>query len=218
MTQIRPMPGSWIDLLAETAVRSPDRVAFSYLADGETPAGDLTYAQLDLRARAVGARLQALGLTGREVLLLYPSGLDYVVAFFGCLYAGAVAVPAYPPTRQPRSMARIVGIVQDCAATTVLTTAEFAVKLGSRMPAASALHVVATDDVPGAEAELWRPPRPVRTLWRSSSTPRAPPATHAAYCSHTAICCPTPMSRSASSAPPRRAGSCPGCPCTTTWA
>ncbi|MEU3554839.1 non-ribosomal peptide synthetase [Streptomyces fragilis] len=194
MTEIRPTPGSWIDLLADTAARAPDRVAFRYLADGETPAGELTYAGLDAGARAVAARLQALGLAGREVVLLYPSGLDYVTAFFGCLYAGAVAVPAYPPTRQPRSLARIVGIVRDCGAGTVLTTTAFAAKLGSRMPAAAELRVVTTDDVPSDEAELWsRPGAGADTLAfiqytsGSTSSPRGVLLTHGNLLSNAAV-------------------------------
>ncbi|MFI6894732.1 amino acid adenylation domain-containing protein [Streptomyces sp. NPDC050256] len=160
MTQIRPVAGSWTELLADTALRSPDRVAFSYLADGEVPAGELTYAQLDSRARVIGVHLQGLGLAGRRVLLLYPSGLDYVTAFFGCLYAGAVAVPAYPPTRQARSLERIAGIIQDCGVDTALTTAEFAGRLASRAPAVAGLRLVATDSVAqGDAADGWTPYR-----------------------------------------------------------
>ena len=57
----------------------------------------LTRGELDRRARALAARLQARGLAGRRALLLYPPGLEFIAAFFGCLYAGVVAVPAYPP-------------------------------------------------------------------------------------------------------------------------
>ncbi|MFJ6432809.1 amino acid adenylation domain-containing protein [Streptomyces sp. NPDC091416] len=160
MTQIRPVAGSWTELLADTALRSPDRVAFIHLADGEVPAGELTYAQLDSRARAIGVHLEELGLAGSRVLLLYPSGLDYVAAFFGCLYAGAVAVPAYPPTRQARAQERIAGIIQDCGVDTALTTAEFAGRLASRAPAVAGLRLVATDSVAqGAPADGWTPYR-----------------------------------------------------------
>ena len=68
----------------------------------------LSYAGLDERARAIAALLQEHGAAGERVLLLYPPGLDYIAAFFGCLYAGVVAVPAYPPrlTPQPAAAAR----------------------------------------------------------------------------------------------------------------
>ena len=63
-----------------------------------------------------------MGLTGERALLLYPAGLDFIAAFFGCLYAGVVAVPAYPPRRN-RSLSRIQAIVDDAQARVALTTA-----------------------------------------------------------------------------------------------
>ncbi len=95
--------------------------AFTYLVDGETEEVLLTYQGLDRLARAVAARLQAMGLAGQRALLLYPAGLDFIVAFFGCLYAGVVAVPAYPPRRN-RSLSRIQAIAADAEAKVALTT------------------------------------------------------------------------------------------------
>src|SRR4051812_39367422 len=86
-----------VELCWRRAEASPDRLAYTFLLDGESEEAHLTYGGLDLRARAIGARLQELGAGGERVLLLYPPGLEYVSAFLGCLYAGAVAVPAYPP-------------------------------------------------------------------------------------------------------------------------
>src|SRR5262245_17785744 len=94
-----------VELLCQRALEDPDRAAFTFLADADTEKGTLTYRELDRRARAVAGTLQSLGLVGERVLLLYPPGLDYVAAFFGCLYARAVAVPAYPPRRN-RSLDR----------------------------------------------------------------------------------------------------------------
>ena len=90
--------------------------------DGENEEIHLTYQQLDERARTVAARLTSMGLEGQRALLLYPAGLDFIVAFFGCLYAGVVAVPAYPPRRN-RSLSRIQAIVDDAKARVALTTA-----------------------------------------------------------------------------------------------
>ena len=56
--------------------------------------------------------LQRLDARGKRVLLLYPLGLEYIAAFFGCFYAGAVAVPAYPP-RLNRSLDRLQTIIAD---------------------------------------------------------------------------------------------------------
>src|SRR6185436_6607657 len=56
-----------------------------------------------------------------------PTGIDYVASFFGCLYAGAVAVPAYPPdpTRLDRSLPRLMAIVNDCQPLLALTVKRF---------------------------------------------------------------------------------------------
>jgi acyl-CoA synthetase (AMP-forming)/AMP-acid ligase II len=61
------------------------------------------------------------GLAGERALLLYPAGLDFIAGFLGCLYAGVVAVPVYPPRRN-RSMTRIQAIADDAEAKVALTT------------------------------------------------------------------------------------------------
>ncbi|MFS0516447.1 amino acid adenylation domain-containing protein [Nostoc sp. UIC 10607] len=110
-----------VDLLRYRAIHQPDIVAFTFLQDGETLETTLTYRDLDRCSRAIAAQLQALGLSGERALLLYPPGLDYLVAFFGCLYADVVAIPAYPPRNQ-RKAPRIEAIVADAQAKTALTT------------------------------------------------------------------------------------------------
>ena len=97
-------------ILRGRAARKPRAVAYTFLSDGEAEETNLTYGELDEQARAVAAMLQAAGAAGQRVLLLYPSGLEYVCAFFGCLYAGAVAVPAYPP-KLNRSLHRLQAVV-----------------------------------------------------------------------------------------------------------
>ncbi len=94
-------------------------MAFVFLADGETEKATITNAELDRQASVWAALLQARGLAGERVLLLFPPGLDYIAAFFGCLYAGAVAVPAYPP-RRGRSLDRLRAIANDARAAAVL--------------------------------------------------------------------------------------------------
>src|SRR5258706_12115714 len=89
--------------------------AITYLVDGENEEVWLTYHELDQRARAIGASLQAEGAQGKRILLLYPPGVDYIAAYFGCLYAGAIAMPAYPPRRQEPSR-RLESIVMDAGA------------------------------------------------------------------------------------------------------
>ena len=96
---------SLIDLLRRQADTSPDFVAYTFLQDGEVEAEKLTFAGLDRVARGIGAALAEMGGAGERVLLLYPPGSEFVSAFLGCLYAGALAVPAYPP-RSARGAAR----------------------------------------------------------------------------------------------------------------
>jgi amino acid adenylation domain-containing protein len=113
-----------VDLLRQRAHQQPDRLAYTFLSDGEAKEERLTYAELDRRARAIAARLQNLASTGDRVRLLYPPGLDYIAGFFGCLYAGVIAVPAYPPnpTRLKRTLPRLQAIVRDSEANVALTT------------------------------------------------------------------------------------------------
>ena len=101
-----------VELLRYRSSTQPDRVAYTFLHDEQTEATGLTYRELDRQARAIAAQLQALGLSQQRALLLYPPGLDYLSAFFGCLYAGVVAVPAYPPRNQ-RNTPRILAILTD---------------------------------------------------------------------------------------------------------
>ena len=90
-------PTTLVELLRWRASLQPEEVAYIYLVDGERQEISLTYAGLDEQARVIGARLQEHGMRGERALLLYPPGLDYIASFFGCLYAGVVAVPIYPP-------------------------------------------------------------------------------------------------------------------------
>src|SRR4030095_15912534 len=94
---------------------------YTFLVDGESTEVNITYGALDRQAQAIRAMLQQLGATGERVLLLSPSGLEYIAAFFGCLYAGAVAVTAYPP-RLNRSLERLEAIVADARPTVGMQT------------------------------------------------------------------------------------------------
>ena len=114
---------SLVDLLRRRALEAPERALFAFLPDGDDGAGvSLTRGELDCRARALAARLQELGLAQGRALLLYPPGLEFITAFFGCLYAGVLAVPAYLP-RLNRPMTRLQSIVDDARPCVVLTCA-----------------------------------------------------------------------------------------------
>src|SRR5262245_61544631 len=82
-----------LDAVSKWAADRPHRRAFAFLGDGEVETASLTFAQLEEKARDVAGSIAAVVAPGARVLLVYPPGLDFVVAFLACLYAGAVAVP-----------------------------------------------------------------------------------------------------------------------------
>ena len=153
-------PATLIDLLRYRAAHQTERTAYAFLEDGEAGGNSVDHGELDRQARIIASRLQRMGLAGGErALLLYPPGLAYIAAFFGCLYAGVVAVPAYPP-RLNRPISRLRSIVADSEATVALSTARILSNLERRLdhaPDMKSLRWLATDD--GEDpAEHWRHP------------------------------------------------------------
>ena len=110
-----------VELLRLRADLSPDRIVYRFLPGDSKPEQRITYAMLDRRARSLAVRIRETAKKGSRALLLVPPGLDYVAAYFGCLYAGVVAVPAYPPNPR-RPDPRIPSIVRDCEPEVALTT------------------------------------------------------------------------------------------------
>jgi acyl-CoA synthetase (AMP-forming)/AMP-acid ligase II/acyl carrier protein len=152
-----------VNLLRFRARTTPDHLAYHH----ESRSGDtrLTYAGLDAQARVVAARLQAFSEPGEPALLLYPSGLDFLAGFFGCLYAGVIAVPTHspePPLRpQGRSVQRIVGIARDAEPSVVLTTAALGValrELSTQIPSLAAARWIDTDQETSVRADAWVEP------------------------------------------------------------
>ncbi|MBD2468780.1 condensation domain-containing protein [Nostoc sp. FACHB-145] len=149
-----------VELLRYRSIEQANQEAFTFLHDGETPAGTLTYQELDRQSRAIASQLQALGLSGERALLLYPPAIDYLPAFFGCLYAGVVAVPAYPPRNQ-RNTPRILAILNDAQTAVILTTTAIKAQLQSLLSDKfniNSVHWLTTDNLtPGIE-EAWQEP------------------------------------------------------------
>ncbi|MFD5823955.1 AMP-binding protein, partial [Lentzea sp. NPDC060358] len=86
-------PGTIVDIARRHAESSPERPAYLFLADGVTESASHDFGGIDRRARAIAAELTARGSRGERVLIAYPSSMEYVESFLGCLYAGAMAVP-----------------------------------------------------------------------------------------------------------------------------
>ncbi|HYL05471.1 MAG TPA: fatty acyl-AMP ligase [Thermoanaerobaculia bacterium] len=152
---------SLVELGRARAESFGEQPLYTFLPDppGEDE-GHLSFAGLDLRARAIGAALQRLGAGGQRALLLYPPGLEFVAAFFGCLYAGVVAVPAYPP-RSARTLPRLLEIARDARPAVALTTTELKAAIGglaTQVPDLSALRLMATNEVPLEQAGDWSDP------------------------------------------------------------
>ncbi len=157
-----PVPKTHIvDCLRFWAGEVPEQPAFVFLQDGEGDEICWTFAELDRKVRSIAATLQSLGLKGQRVLLLYPPGLDFVAGFYGCLAAGAIAIPAYPPRRN-RNMLRIQAISDDAEAKAALSVHDVCDRVGTLLdeaPHLKDLTWLATDRIPEDRAGDWVAPR-----------------------------------------------------------
>jgi len=153
---------SLVDLLDHRALQQPENRAYTFLIDGEVEGAHLTYGELDRRARAIAAVLQQRVERGSRAMLVYPADLEFIVAFFGCLYAGVIAVPTYPPqTRTKRSLAKLRSIMNDVQPSVVLTFSSLSSMVESLFKQAQELQgipLITTDDIPNDLAEAWRDP------------------------------------------------------------
>jgi acyl-CoA synthetase (AMP-forming)/AMP-acid ligase II len=176
---------SLAEVLQTWAGQCPDSLAFGFLIDGEEEGPRLTYGDLDREARTVAAALQDVAGPDERALLQYPPGLDFISAFFGCLYAGVLPVPAYPPRfdRLAQSGQVLAGIAADCRPRVLLTSAALAGFLqGATL---GAKHCIATNQLDRSLASRWREPKtdpdaPALLQYTSGSTasPKGVVVTH----------------------------------------
>lgn len=149
-----------VELLRYRALHQPGKLAFTFLQDGEIESSSITYQELDQQARAIAAQLQSFGDTGFLALLLYPPGLEFIAAFFGCLYAGTVAVPAYPP-RLNKNVFRLEAIVASSQSAVVLTTTSQLTNIKDQFaqnPELAALRWLTTNNIASDQALDWQEP------------------------------------------------------------
>ena len=169
------------DLLPMRAMRHaeerPDERVLSFLDSSLELVESLTYRQLDHQARGVAAQLLDRGLSGAPVVLAFPPGLDFVTAFCGCLYAGAIAVPATLP-RSHRNNHRLAAILDDNGSQCVLTSADHSRDLSDLVSgSAPPIEVIAADLLsPLADGVSIAPPAPDRLafLQYTSGSTRSP--------------------------------------------
>ena len=165
------MPGSVLGERADTFVQALRRQsaelgadrAFAYLgSDGEIE-DELSFADLDRQAQRLGAWLQSRTQFGDRVLLMFPPGLQFVAAFFGCLYAGLTAVPTAVPGNR-RSLPRMAGIVGDAAPAAGLSSRRQLEATRRRWPEAlESLEWHALEDALESEASDWAEPQADRS-------------------------------------------------------
>ncbi|MEV6173505.1 amino acid adenylation domain-containing protein [Streptomyces sp. NPDC051954] len=152
----RPGGGTLVDILRDRADSTPHLTALEFLDDDGTERG-IGYAALDRRVRAVAAALTERGLRGERVMLLYPPGEDYVTAFLGCLYAGAVAVPVYVPTGK-RGLTAVLATGADAGAVLAMSNRMVMDAITAGFPELATIGTIqwlVTDEIPDSTAELW---------------------------------------------------------------
>ncbi len=181
----RPLPDDLVGMLRNRAELAAEETAFVFV-EGDGRERTISNAELDRQARTLAVQIQAQTSTGDRVLVVCVPGLAYVVAFFGCLYAGVVAVPAYPPTSR-RGMERLLRIAESC--TPRLGVAD---RLFDRAALPEALHELVWLPVEQATepvTESWQPApladRPIAFLqYTSGSTgePKGVLLSHANIC------------------------------------
>lgn len=145
-----------INLLRGSANTQGDRAGFLFLSPARGVEDRLGFAALHERSRAIASRLSRSVTPGARAVLCYGPGLGFIEAFFGCLYAGIVAVPIELP-RPNRDPVRLRSVVNDAKPEVVLTSRNHESQL---RPLATNLDIdlLITDDVSSAEASDWRPP------------------------------------------------------------
>lgn len=148
-----------IDILRWRSEVEPNKTVYRFLADGETERDIITYKHLDRKCRAIGAALQRQGLSGERALLLYPPGIEYIAAFFGCLYAMVIPVPLYPPRPHQRSQkaGRLRGVLEDAQPAIALTSTELAASATALLEGGP-VSTQATDRIALELADKWAPP------------------------------------------------------------
>src|ERR1700761_1098600 len=154
-------PTNLVELLQSRAATEPLRPAYTFLAKGDEEQSTMSYGEVDMRARSIAAWLQAHAQPGDRVLLLFEPGLEYIASFFGCVMAGMMAVPAYPPRQHAsRPDSRVENIVRDAGPSVILCSAAGPERRASC--ASGELSRLPWQGVEDLSSELacgWRPPQ-----------------------------------------------------------
>lgn len=150
MTKHAPESGTFSEVLERWVSKSPTKISFTYLANGEDEEEHLTYAELAAEAHRIATAIKQHCELGDRVLLVFPPGLHFIKAFLGCMYAGVIAVPIYPPKAR-RTLDQFKAVLGDADPSLILTVTNF-VKLDALAPDLPVCYVEALK--PGVPASL----------------------------------------------------------------
>jgi acyl-CoA synthetase (AMP-forming)/AMP-acid ligase II len=149
-----------IDVLRRRAELTPDKRVFLFLEHRQHESGSYTFAELDRKSRAIGSRLTELGAKGKRVLLPHPPGLEFIAAFFGCLYAGAVAIPSCSSLLSIRHRDRLRFLIDDAGVEFILAASTASLNSFRESLDFEKWISLAVDEV--REETDWLPPRSSR--------------------------------------------------------
>ena len=156
-----------IQVLQETALHNPDKKAYSLVhfmsRSGDIAETTLNFRQLDEQARAVAGFLQKTLKPGDRALLFFPAGLEFIYAFYGCLYSGVIAIPAPPPypAQLQSSLLRLKTIIDDARPGVILTETSLMSMTGKifqHAPELNDLQWIDVKKIDTGTASLWREP------------------------------------------------------------
>jgi amino acid adenylation domain-containing protein len=152
---------TFLDVLAHQAKQQPNKIAFTFLEDGESQERNITYDELYIHVLSLAALLQKHAVYQKSILLLFHSGLDYITAFLAVLHAGAIAVPAYPP-KNNKNLERFDSIVNDCNPVMILTTSqvkEHAKPIFETIDTLAVLPWITTQEMSLHDFRAWNKPK-----------------------------------------------------------
>ena len=153
---------TFVDVLEARALATPDQLAFAFLGDGEQITEQLSYGELRARARAIAVELARELSPGDRAVLLYPSGIEFIAAFLGCLYAGVVAVPILPPVaaRMRQAVPALLEILRAASPQAILTSSStgYLHQMSQLAEGVARLRWIETDKVETRRSSLWRRP------------------------------------------------------------
>lgn len=134
--------------------------SYTFLANGERETAYFTYQELHRQAKLIAIKLQSLIKEGERVLLIYPAGLDFIAAFFGCIYAGVMAIPVNVP-KKSQKMVRLEGIIEDAKPQAILTTNNLLPKIEDKLNQiikSESIHYLTTDNLDIDDTYNWQAP------------------------------------------------------------